>query len=276
MTATFPRLRARSTPHLLRRKRAHWRIGISSPSNPRQSTEEPAPYIAPIAVALDAPDISTLTSWATSVAPHVRCLKVGLEAFCRDGHLSVLAARDAARDADHLDISIFLDLKLLDIPATVAGAARAVAPLAPTYLTVHASGGPQMVGAAVEALPDTRVTAVTLLTSLDQASARKLGISGSPSDIVARWASTAVDAGARALVCSPHEVALLRSIVPSEVHLITPGIRPAGASAHDQRRASTPAQALADGSDLLVIGRPITGEPDPRAAAIAIAEECRT
>ena len=276
MTATFPRLRARSTPHLLRRKRAHWRIGISSPSNPRQSTEEPAPYIAPIAVALDAPDISTLTSWATSVAPHVRCLKVGLEAFCRDGHLSVLAARDAARDADHSDISIFLDLKLHDIPATVAGAARAVAPLAPTYLTVHASGGPQMVGAAVEALPDTRVTAVTLLTSLDQASARKLGISGSPSDIVARWASTAVDAGARALVCSPHEVALLRSIVPSEVHLITPGIRPAGASAHDQRRASTPAQALADGSDLLVIGRPITGEPDPRAAAIAIAEECRT
>ena len=206
----------------------------------------------------------------------MRCLKVGLEAFCRDGHLSVLAARDAARDADHPDISIFLDLKLHDIPATVAGAARAVAPLAPTYLTVHASGGPQMVCAAVEALPDTRVTAVTLLTSLDQASARELGISGSPSDIVARWASTAVDAGARALVCSPHEVALLRSIVPSEVHLITPGIRPAGASAHDQRRASTPAQALADGSDLLVIGRPITGEPDPRAAAIAIAEECRT
>tara|TARA_A100001388_G_scaffold121469_1_gene89689 strand:- start:642 stop:1241 length:600 start_codon:yes stop_codon:yes gene_type:complete len=199
-----------------------------------------------------------------------------LEAFCRDGHRSVLAARDAARDADHQDISIFLDLKLHDIPATVAGTARVVAPLAPTYLTVHASGGPQMVHAAVEALPDTRVTAVTLLTSLDQASARELGISGSPSDIVARWAATAVDAGARALVCSPHEVPRLRSSVPSEIHLITPGIRPAGASAHDQRRASTPAQALADGSDLLVIGRPITGEPDPRAAAIAIAEECRT
>ena len=133
-----------------------------------------------------------------------------------------------------------------------------------------------MVRAAVEALPDTRVTAVTLLTSLDQESVGELGISGLPSDIVARWAATAVDAGARALVCSPHEVARLRSIVPSEIHLITPGIRPAGASAHDQRRASTPAQALADGSDLLVIGRPITGEPDPRAAAIAIAEECRT
>ncbi|NDA11024.1 MAG: orotidine-5'-phosphate decarboxylase [Actinobacteria bacterium] len=276
MTATFPRLRARSTPHQHRRKRAHWRIGISSPSNPTQSTEQPDRSFAPIAVALDAPDISTLTSWAASVAPHVRCLKVGLEAFCRDGHRSVLAARDAARDADHPHISIFLDLKLHDIPATVAGAARAVAPLAPTYLTVHASGGPQMVRAAVEALPDTRVTAVTLLTSLDQASARELGISGSPSDIVARWAATAVDAGARALVCSPHEVTRLRSIVPSEVHLITPGIRPVGASAHDQRRASTPAQALADGSDLLVIGRPITGEPDPRAAAIAIAEECRT
>lgn len=272
----FPRLRARRTPHQHRRKRAHWRTGISSPSNPTQNTEQPDRSFAPIAVALDAPDISTLTSWAASVAPHVRCLKVGLEAFCRDGHRSVLAARNAARDADHPHISIFLDLKLHDIPATVAGAARAVAPLAPTYLTVHASGGPQMVRAAVEALPDTRVTAVTLLTSLDQASARELGISGSPSDIVARWAATAVDAGARALVCSPHEVTRLRSIVPSEVHLITPGIRPAGASAHDQRRASTPAQALADGSDLLVIGRPITGEPDPRAAAIAIAEECRT
>ena len=132
-----------------------------------------------------------------------------------------------------------------------------------------------MVRAAVAALPETRVTAVTLLTSLDYASAQELGISGSPSDIVARWAVTAADAGARALVCSPHEVARLRAIVPSEVHLITPGIRPAGARAHDQRRASTPAQALADGSDLLVIGRPITGEPDPTEAVIAIAEECR-
>ena len=214
MTATAPRLRARSTPRRHSRNRAHWRTGISSPSNPSQNTEQPDRYVAPIAVALDAPDTSTLTSWAASVAPHVRCLKVGSEAFCRDGHRSVLAARDAARDADHPEISIFLDLKLHDIPATVAGAARAVTPLAPTYVTVHASGGSQMVRAAVEALPDTRVAAVTLLTSLNQASARELGISGSPSDIVARWAATAIDAGARALVCSPREVARLRSIAP--------------------------------------------------------------
>lgn len=229
----------------------------------------------PIAVALDAPDLATLSSWARAVAPHVGCVKVGLEAFCRDGHRSVEAARQAASESGHPDISVFLDLKLHDIPATVAGAARSVAPLAPTYLTVHASGGPEMIAAAVEALPDTRVTAVTVLTSLDQAITEQLGISGSPSEIVARWARLAVDAGARALVCSPKEVADLRAVVSSDVHLITPGIRPAGADANDQRRAAAPSQALSDGSDLLVIGRPITGQPDPGAAAAALAQECR-
>ncbi len=229
---------------------------------------------APIAVALDAPDIATMSSWAMAVAPEVRCLKVGLEAFCRDGHFSVEAAREAARQAGRPDMAIFLDLKLHDIPATVAGAARSIADLEPTYLTVHAAGGPEMVEAAVRALPDTRVTAVTVLTSLDRGLTEELGVVGDPGEIVVRWARLAIDAGARALVCSPQEVADLRALVPADVHLITPGIRPAGTDANDQRRAATPAQALADGSDLLVIGRPITGQPDPRAAAAAIAQEC--
>jgi len=230
---------------------------------------------APIAVALDAPDLPTMSAWAESVAPHVRCVKVGLEAFSRDGHGSVESARAAASSAGHDHIDVFLDLKLHDIPATVRGAARSVASLHPAYLTVHASGGPEMVHAAAEALPQTRITAVTLLTSLDEDQATELGIAGSPEEIVGRWARLALDAGARALVCSPQEVASLRSFVPADVHLITPGIRPAGSDANDQRRAATPQQALADGADLLVIGRPITGQPDVGSAAAAIAADCR-
>lgn len=229
---------------------------------------------APIAVALDAPDLQTLRSWSVAVAPTVACLKVGLEAFCRDGHHSVIAAREGASQGGNDAMSIFLDLKLHDIPATVAGAARSVASLEPTYLTVHAAGGPSMVEAAAAALPDTRVTAVTVLTSLDASMVADLGIDGSPQDIVLRWAQMAVAAGARAIVCSPHEVARLREVVPVNTHLITPGVRPAGADTHDQRRSATPRQALDDGADLLVIGRPITEQTDPGAAARAIAAEC--
>ena len=229
---------------------------------------------APIAVALDAPDGEVLHAWAMAVAPVVSCLKVGLEAFCRDGHRSVESARAAATTAGFADIDIFLDLKLHDIPATVAGAARAVGPLEPTYLTVHAAGGPDMIEAAAGALPSTRITAVTVLTSVDQQMIHELGIEGTTQEVVLRWARVAVDAGARALVCSPWEVAALRAVVPSDVHLITPGVRPIGADTHDQRRSATPRRALDDGADLLVIGRPITGESDPRAAARAIAAEC--
>lgn len=229
---------------------------------------------APIAVALDAPDLDTLRSWASSVAPVVSCLKVGLEAFCRDGHRSVRAAREAAAEAGCADIDVFLDVKLHDIPATVAGAAAAVAALEPAYLTVHASGGPEMIAAAVAALPSTRITAVTVLTSLDQPMISQLGIDGSAQEIAVRWAQIAVDAGARALVCSPMEVAALRSAVRDDVHLITPGVRPSGAVTNDQRRSATPRQALDDGADLLVIGRPITASADPAAAARSIADEC--
>lgn len=131
-----------------------------------------------------------------------------------------------------------------------------------------------MVEAAVAALPDTRVTAVTVLTSLDASMVADLGIEGSPQDIVLRWAQMAVAAGARAIVCSPQEVAGLRAVLPADIHLITPGVRPSGADTHDQRRSATPRQALDDGADLLVIGRPITGQSDPGSAARAIAVEC--
>jgi orotidine-5'-phosphate decarboxylase len=230
--------------------------------------------LAPIAVALDAPDLETVRRWSAMVSPTVSCLKVGLEAFCRDGHASVSEAREGAAQGGNPDIDIFLDLKLHDIPATVAGAARSVASLAPSYVTVHAAGGPAVIEAAASALPYARITAVTVLTSLDASMVAELGIEGTPQSIVVRWARMAVDAGARAIVCSPQEVALVRASVSKDIHLITPGVRPAGADTHDQRRSATPRQALDDGADLLVIGRPITGHADPEVGAQEIAAEC--
>jgi orotidine-5'-phosphate decarboxylase len=223
------------------------------------------PDRAPVAIPLDTADIAVAIRWATAVGPHVSTLKVGLELFCAEGPAAVEKVRAAA------DVDIFLDLKLHDIPATVAGAARALAPLAPRLLTVHAGGGPAMVAAAADALPDTLVAAVTILTSLSAEDLRLLGIEGSPEDAVCRLARVAVDAGARALVCSPREVALVRAAVGPDVVLVTPGVRPAGADAHDQARVATPQQALADGADLLVIGRPVTGAADPAEAARVLA-----
>lgn len=228
---------------------------------------------APIAVALDAPDLATLSAWARAVAPHVSTVKVGLETYLRDGRAAVEAARSAAPEC-----ALFLDLKLHDIPATVSGAARAVADMAPDFLTVHASGGPAMVAAAAEALPGTRVVAVTVLTSLTTSDLRDLDLLGpqseSAGELAVRLAVSAVDAGARAVVCSPEEVGAVRSALAGrDVVLITPGVRPAGSDAGDQRRVATPREAIARGADLLVIGRPITGAPDVAAAAAAIAED---
>ncbi len=224
---------------------------------------------APIAVALDAPALDQAVAWAEAVAPHVAVGKVGLELFCRYGPDVVESIRDTS------DLEIFLDLKLHDIPATVAGAVRSVAALKPTYLTVHAAGGPAMIAAAAEAAPDVRITAVTVLTSLSEADLDAVGLVGPPIDAVRRLAALSAGAGARALVCSPREVAAVRAEVGPDVTLITPGVRPAGAAAQDQARVATPEQALADGADLLVIGRPITGAPDPGAAAAEIADNLR-
>ena len=221
---------------------------------------------APIAVALDAPSLDVAKTWATAVGPHVQVVKVGLEVFLRDGHDAVHVAREAS------GCDIFLDLKLHDIPATVAGAARSIANLAPRFLTVHASGGPDMVKAAADALPDTYITAVTVLTSLSQEQLTAMRWDGTAKEIVATLAQQSVAAGARAIVCSPQEVAAVREAVGAGITLITPGVRPVGAHAGDQQRIATPEQAIADGADILVIGRPITGAPDLGAAAAAIAE----
>ncbi|NDB17783.1 MAG: orotidine-5'-phosphate decarboxylase [Actinobacteria bacterium] len=226
---------------------------------------------APIAVALDAASLDVAVEWARAVQSHVSHVKIGLESYLRDGADGVRAIRGAAPGC-----GVFLDLKFHDIPATVAGASRSIAGLDPDIVTVHASGGSAMVTAAVEALPSTRVAAVTILTSLSARDLEQVGISGTADDAVLRLARMAVEAGARALVCSAQEVALVRQAVPADIMLITPGIRPADSAAHDQSRVATPRAARADGADLLVIGRPITSAADVAAAAAAIAKDLAT
>jgi orotidine-5'-phosphate decarboxylase len=224
---------------------------------------------APIAVALDAPDLETAARWAGLVTPHVSTVKVGLELYLRYGPEAVASVRGAS------GVQVFLDLKLHDIPATVAGAARAVARLRPALLTVHAAAGAAAIQAAADAVPDARIVAVTVLTSLGEADLDRIGMAGPVSDAARRLAVLAVGAGARGLVCSPREVAAVRAEVGEDIMLVTPGIRPAGADVNDQARVATPEEALRNGADLLVIGRPITGAPDPGAAASAIAASLR-
>ncbi|TDD54233.1 orotidine-5'-phosphate decarboxylase [Nonomuraea terrae] len=224
---------------------------------------------APIAVALDAPDLETAAQWAALVTPHVSTVKVGLELYLRYGPDVIASVRGAS------GVAVFLDLKLHDIPNTVAGASRAVARLRPSILTVHAAGGPAMIRAAVEAAPHTRIAAVTILTSLSESDLGRIGIAGPADDAVRRLSALSVEAGATALVCSPNEVSAVRAEVGDGITLITPGVRPKGTDAQDQMRVATPEQALADGADLLVIGRPITAAPDPGAAAAAIAASLR-
>ena len=224
---------------------------------------------APVAVALDAPDLDTAARWAALVTPHVSTVKIGLELYLRYGPDVVATVRGAS------GVEVFLDLKLHDIPATVAGAARAVSRLRPEYLTVHATGGADVVRAAVESAPGTCVAAVTVLTSLGDDDLSVLGLPGPVGDVVRRMAVMAVSAGARGLVCSPQEVAAVRAEVGPDVTLITPGVRPAGTDMHDQARVATPEEAIRAGADLLVIGRPITRAPDPGAAAAAVAASLR-
>ncbi|MGO9080358.1 MAG: orotidine-5'-phosphate decarboxylase [Streptosporangiaceae bacterium] len=224
---------------------------------------------APIAVALDAPSLDTAARWAGLVTPHVSTVKVGLELYLRYGPNAVASVRGASA------VQVFLDLKLHDIPATVAGASRAVARLRPSLLTVHAAAGPAAIRAAVDAAPGVTIVGVTVLTSLGDDDLARIGLAGPATEAARRLAALAVGAGARGLVCSPREVAAVRAEVGPEILLITPGVRPAGAEAHDQARIATPEEALRAGADLLVIGRPITGAADPGAAAAALAASLR-
>lgn len=174
----------------------------------------------------------------------------------------------------------YLIPKLHDIPNTVAGAVRAVLPLGPRMLTVHAAGGAAMIAAAREAAETAgaarpMILAVTVLTSLDAADLAATGIADSPAAQVLRLAPLAVAAGADGLVCSPLEVAMLRQELGSSTALVVPGIRPAGSAAGDQARVTTPEAALAAGADWIVVGRPITAAPDPAQAAAAVAGAMR-
>jgi orotidine-5'-phosphate decarboxylase len=222
--------------------------------------------VTSIALALDTGDLEEALGWAAAAGPHVSTIKVGLELFLRHGADAVVKCREASGGR-----AIFLDLKLHDIPNTVSGAARSVAELDPDYLTVHATGGRAMIRAAADALPGSRITAVTVLTSLTGDDLDAVGLRGPATEAACRLSALAVAAGARAIVCSPNEVAAVRREVGPEITLITPGVRPAGAAASDQSRVATPEQAARDGADLLVIGRPITGAGDIAGAARALA-----
>jgi orotidine-5'-phosphate decarboxylase len=220
----------------------------------------------PIAVALDTSAVEQAVAWAHAVAPHVSVLKVGLQLYLSIGQAGVREVQAAAPECE-----VFLDLKLHDIPNTVKGATAAVADLVPKFLTVHAAGGREMISAAVQEAPAVDIAAVTILTSLSEQDLQEVGFQDNATDAVRRLAGIAVSAGARALVCSPMEVALVRDEVGPDVTLITPGVRPATSASDDQARVATPEGALAAGSDLLVIGRPITGVGDPATAAKTIA-----
>ena len=220
-----------------------------------------------IAVALDTADRGEFRAWAERFGPRVGALKVGLEAFVRWGPEAVAEARRHAR-------SLFLDLKLHDIPNTVAGAVGSVRDLGVDLLTVHAGGGAAMIEAAARAAAGgPTILAVTVLTHLDEGELARLEMPGTPAERALAWVRLAQGAGAGGAVCSPRELAALRAEAPAPFLLVTPGIRPAGAAADDQRRTATPAAALAAGADLLVIGRPLTRAADPEAALAALAAE---
>jgi orotidine-5'-phosphate decarboxylase len=213
---------------------------------------------APIAVALDLPTLAEVTALASKLNHLVEMMKIGLQSYLRDGAAGVFQVKEAAPDAD-----IFLDLKLHDIPQTVAGAVKSVAALSPRVLTVHASGGEAMLSAAVSAGPQIDIAAVTILTSLTQPDLATF-TPWQIEDVVAKLAKQSTDAGCKAIVCSPQEVKLVRSVVPGEIKLIVPGIRLGAEPADDQKRVATPKSAIDDGADILVIGRLLTSSLDPK------------
>lgn len=221
-----------------------------------------------IAFAFDVPSLDAGRDLLARVGPEVGVVKVGLELFTAEGPAAVRAVHDAGS-------ACFLDLKLHDIPATVARACAAAARLGVRYLTVHASSGPTALAAASKAVhgSSTRLLAVTALTSLDAAQLGAIGLPPDPLSVVTRLAALAAASGIDGFVCGPPEVAAVRSIAGPGGVLVVPGVRPAGSEAGDQARVATPAEAIAAGADVLVVGRPIRDAVDPAEAARAIARE---
>jgi orotidine-5'-phosphate decarboxylase len=223
-------------------------------------------------VALDYPEAAPALALAEQLSTSVQWFKVGLELYLAAGDRVVHELKGRGH-------SVFLDLKLHDIPNTVASAIRTLGRLQPDLLTIHASGGAAMIRAAADAarsLPSsTRLLAVTVLTSLDAEALEQIGVPATPSNQVLRLAQLAAECGIDGMVCSPEEVAALRATHPAAL-LVTPGIRPAGASTGDQKRTATAGAALQAGASMIVVGRPITADPDPRAAADAILRQMET
>lgn len=221
-----------------------------------------------LCLALDYPTRSEVLAAARLLGPRVGWLKLGLEAFVAEGPSLVSEVSVFAR--------VFLDLKLHDIPTTVSGAVAAGVRSGAAMLNVHALGGREMLLAARAALPDgnrPRLVAVTLLTSLDARAIADLPIAGHPEGIARRLAKLALDCGLDGVVCSPADLPSIRAACGSSFLTVVPGIRPAGSDPADQRRTASPAAAIRDGADLLVVGRPVTRAPDPEAALDALSAE---
>lgn len=220
--------------------------------------------MSPIFVAIDTPQLDHAEHLAKSVKSSAGGLKLGLEFFCANGPAGV------GRIAD-FGLPIFLDLKLHDIPNTVAKAVQALRPLEPAILTVHAGGGRAMLEEAKAAAPEkTKVVAVTVLTSLDSADLKATGVSGEPARQVERLAELARESGLDGIVCSGAEVKTSKRSWPNGFFVV-PGVRPQGSGSADQKRVVTPRGALDAGASILVIGRPITAADDPESALRAIA-----
>lgn len=227
-----------------------------------------------VLVALDTADLERAKALASALSSLVGGLKIGKEFFTAHGPQGVRALAGGQ--------PLFLDFKFHDIPNTVASALRAAVDLEPLIINVHASGGGAMMAAAAEAVRDAaaargvarpRLIGVTVLTSLDDADLEAVGQRGPTAEQVLRLARLARDSGLDGVVCSPREIAMLRDALGPDFLLVVPGIRPDWAAKGDQKRVTTPTEALAAGADYLVIGRPITGAEDPAAAARRIGEE---
>lgn len=221
--------------------------------------------------AIDTPELDRASALVRELAPHCGLVKLGLEFFLRHGPAGFTAAAQGN--------PVFLDLKLHDIPNTVAGAVRSLLPLGADMLTIHAGGGAKMIAAAAEAARGAtwrpKILAVTVLTSLDASGLAEIGVAGGPAQQVLRLARVALENGADGLVCSAHEISLIRDAFGAKPILVVPGIRPAGAALGDQARVMTPEAAIKAGADYIVVGRPITEAASPGNAAAAIAAAIR-
>ena len=228
--------------------------------------------------ALDSKDLKTVEALANKLSESVDGFKLGLEFFCSNGQEGIERIKT-------LGLPLFLDLKLHDIPNTVAGAVRSIAPFTPNYLTVHASGGSEMLKAAVSAsheeaerlnLPRIKLLAVTILTSLSHSNLESIGRRGNTEDAVVRLAALSAESGIDGLVCSPKEIDIVRQKVREDIEIFVPGIRPLGTMKNDQKRASTPKEAILSGATALVVGRPITQADNPSQKAKDIQAEIRS